>query len=100
MPRRWPRGDDFTFELLKEKTIRPTSFAPDLVTFGRYIKNCRSRLRLTQEQLAERCGWTQERISILERGLYGTPSLVALACLCAGLEIQRRDVLVPLGYLE
>jgi hypothetical protein len=46
----------------------------DLTGMGRFIRERRSALQLTQVQLAEQLSWTQERISVLERGKYGMPS--------------------------
>jgi transcriptional regulator with XRE-family HTH domain len=77
-----------------------TLFAPDLERFGLFIKDARSQRHLTQQQLAERCGWSQERVSVLEHGRYGTPSLTTLAILASSLELTRADVLVPIGYLD
>ena len=37
----------------------------DLPALGGFIREQRTRVNLTQAQLAERVGWTQERISIL-----------------------------------
>lgn len=65
---------------------------------GAYIREQRTRLRLTQEQLAERTGWTQERISVLESGKYGLPSVPALARLAAALEVDLSALLAAAGF--
>jgi transcriptional regulator with XRE-family HTH domain len=44
-----------------------------------FIRHRRMGLRLTQTQLAERVGWSQERISNLESGKYGLPTILALS---------------------
>jgi transcriptional regulator with XRE-family HTH domain len=36
--------------------------------FGRWVRDCRNRLRLTQEQLAEKLNYTPEMIRSIERG--------------------------------
>lgn len=65
---------------------------------GIFIRTRRHRLELTQSQLAERLGWVQERISLLEHGKYGMPSLPSLARLATAVETELGDVLVSAGY--
>jgi two-component system, OmpR family, sensor kinase len=60
----------------------------DLLALGAFIREQRTHLGLTQEQLATRCAWAQERVSVLENGKYGTPSLPALVRLAAALEVS------------
>lgn len=67
----------------------------NLVALGTFVRTCRRTLELTQEQLAERLGWVQERISLLEHGKYGLPSLALLASV---IEIELGDILVSAGY--
>jgi hypothetical protein len=56
----------------KVATVAHTD-AADLEALGTFIRDRRHSLRLTQTQLANRFGWVQEKISILEWGKYGTP---------------------------
>lgn len=70
----------------------------NLVALGEFIRTRRHTLELTQEQLAERLGWVQERISLLEHGKYGMPSLPSLARLATAVEMELGDVLVSVGY--
>jgi transcriptional regulator with XRE-family HTH domain len=65
---------------------------------GIFIRTRRHTLELTQAQLAERLGWVQERISLLEHGKYGMPSLPSLARLATAVETELGDVLVSAGY--
>jgi transcriptional regulator with XRE-family HTH domain len=65
---------------------------------GTFIRTRRQTLELTQAQLAERLGWVQERISLLEHGKYGMPSLPSLARLATAVETELGDVLVSAGY--
>ncbi len=69
-----------------------------LEELGRFIRTRRTTLGLTQTQFAERLGWAQERISILENGKYGMPSLPALARLANSLEIPLLALLEAAGY--
>ncbi len=55
-----------------------------LIPFGRAVKTQRARLGLTQEKLAERCGFDRTYISMLERGKRN-PSLLNLLKLAKGL---------------
>ena len=59
---------------------------PVLARLGTTIRDHRKELDLTQSQLADRLGWTQERISVLETGKYGLPSLPLLSHLAGALE--------------
>jgi len=76
------------------------SDAPDLEALGTFIRDRRHSLRLTQTQLANRVGWVQEKVSILEWGKYGTPSLPALARLGTALETSLPELLLAAGYAE
>lgn len=61
---------------------------PDLlVVLGHSIKKLRQDLSLSQEQLAERCGFDRTYISMLERGTRN-PTLLNLLKLANGLEIS------------
>ena len=70
----------------------------DLDGLGIFIRSRRLELELTQAQLADRLGWVQERISLLEHGKYGLPSLPSLARLAGAVESELGDVLLSVGY--
>ncbi len=72
----------------------------DLDNLGRYIRNRRQTMGLTQTQMGERLGWLQERVSILENGKYGMPSLPALARLAIALEVPLTEILTAAGYSD
>jgi two-component system, OmpR family, sensor kinase len=67
---------------------------------GAFIRARRMELHLTQTQLGNRTGWTQERISILENGKYGMPSLPALVRLATALECTLSHLLAAAGFAE
>lgn len=67
-------------------------------SLGRFIRDRRQELGFTQTQLAERLGWAQERISVLENGKYGMPSLSGLARLADGLDSPLPALLEVTGY--
>lgn len=71
---------------------------PEQLALGTFIRERRMVLGLTQTQLAERCGWVQERISLLEHGKYGMPSVSALARLAHGLDTRLFDMLAAAGF--
>jgi transcriptional regulator with XRE-family HTH domain len=71
---------------------------PLLQEMGNFVRERRRELGLTQEQLARRVGYVQERISVLERGKYGMPSLPALALLADALEVPLAEMLQRAGY--
>ena len=71
---------------------------PDLLRLGATIRDRRRHLNLTQVQLAERLGWTQERISVLESGKYGLPSLPLLAHLAGALELPLSGLMDAVGF--
>ncbi len=70
----------------------------DLESLGNYIRGRRQVLGLTQTQLGQRLGWMQERVSILENGKYGMPSLPALARLAIACEVPLMGILRAAGY--
>jgi len=76
----------------------PDTSAPDLEGLGIFIHD--RRLGLTRQHLAERFGVLQERISILEHGKYGTPSLPSLARLGAALQTSWAALLQAAGYTD
>ena len=57
-----------------------------LIPLGQAIKTQREQLGLSQEKLADRCGFDRTYISMLERGKRN-PSLINLLKLVRGLEI-------------
>lgn len=58
-----------------------------LLSLGQAIKKQREKLGLSQEKLADRCGFDRTYISMLERGKRN-PSLLNLLRLAEGLEIS------------
>lgn len=70
----------------------------NLERLGAYVRARRLALGLTQTQLGQRLAWTQERVSILEHGKYGMPSLPALARLAIACEVSLMDILKSAGY--
>lgn len=76
----------------------PLYTSPDLDTLGRYIRERRRDRGLTQAQLAETLGWAQERVSTLENGKYGMPSVPALAGLARALGCSLAEVLQAAGF--
>jgi signal transduction histidine kinase/transcriptional regulator with XRE-family HTH domain len=65
---------------------------------ARFIRERRRVLRLTQRQLARRVGWGQERISSLESGKYGLPSILALSRLATAMESSLFEMLEAVGF--
>ncbi len=65
---------------------------------GNFIRRQRHGLGLTQAQLAERVGWTQERVSVLETGTYGMPSLPSLSHLASSLDSSLFTMLTAAGF--
>lgn len=71
--------------------------APNLERLGETIRAHRRDLGLTQDQLAQRLGWSQERVSVLENGKYGLPSLPLLAHLADSLDVPLVTLMEALG---
>jgi transcriptional regulator with XRE-family HTH domain len=69
----------------------------DLEALGGFVRQCRKELGLTQTALARRLGWTQERVSVLENGKYGLPSLPHLSRLAAALAVPLSELLRHVG---
>ena len=67
---------------------------------GAFFRERRKSLSLTQMQLGDRTGWAQERISLLENGKYGMPSLPALVLLATAVETTLSDLLAAAGYVD
>ena len=59
------------------------------VQFGNALRGCRTRQRLTQEQLAERCGLSQKFVGEIERGL-ANPTIETVAQIATALGIDIR----------
>lgn len=75
-----------------------TEVAARLHRLGAYIRARRQSLGLTQTQLGKRLGYYQERISAIERGTYGMPSLPACADLADALEVGLGELIEAAGY--
>lgn len=58
-----------------------------LEQLGQRIKEERLKLKISQEQLAQKCNFDRTYISLLERGKRN-PSYLNLLQLCNGLEIE------------
>lgn len=71
---------------------------PDLQRLGELVAGHRKELGMTQAELAAKVSWSQERISNIERGRYGLPSLPSLARLAAALDIPLAGMLDAAGY--
>ena len=70
----------------------------DLAALGTFIRTRRQELGLTQSELGARLGYVQERVSLLEHGKYGMPSLPALAAMAEALELPLGKILQAAGY--
>ena len=71
---------------------------PDLSRLGATIRDRRKQLNLTQTQLADGLGWSQERVSVLETGKYGLPSLPLLAHLGDALKLPLSVLMEAVGF--
>jgi transcriptional regulator with XRE-family HTH domain len=58
---------------------------------GRRIAQLRKRSGLTQEQFAERCDYSVEFVSLVERGI-NAPSVEGLARIAKVLKLEVRDL--------
>lgn len=63
---------------------------------GRNVKRIRLEKRLSQEQFAERSGFTQQYVSDLERGLRN-PTIVSLYELAQALGVEHVALIAPDG---
>jgi transcriptional regulator with XRE-family HTH domain len=61
---------------------------------GRNVRKIRTAEGLTQEQFAERSGFSQQYLSDLERGLRN-PTVVTLAELAGALGVSHVDIVAP-----
>lgn len=66
---------------------------------GRNVRRVRTERGLTQEQFAERSGFSQQYISDLERGRRN-PTIVSLYELAVALEVSPVALLMPGGSDE
>ncbi len=73
---------------------------PDLMALGRLVRTRRLELGLSQTEFGRRFGWLQERVSLVESGRYGMPSLQSLAQLALALEVSLADLLHAAGFGE
>jgi Helix-turn-helix domain len=78
----------------------PTAYVSDLVNLGMFVSARRRRLGRTQMQLGIRLDWYQERVSLLDSGKSGSPSLRVLAKLAWALAVARADILVAVRFLD
>jgi transcriptional regulator with XRE-family HTH domain len=69
-----------------------------LQALGIFVRERREALGLTQAELGRRLAYYQERISAIERGTYGLPSLPAMAALAVALEIDLCDLIEAAGF--
>jgi transcriptional regulator with XRE-family HTH domain len=69
------------------------SYRGNLEAFGQFVRHRRRELGLTQTQLGDRLGWAQERVSVLEHGKYGLPSLPQLYRLADALGLPLDELL-------
>jgi transcriptional regulator with XRE-family HTH domain len=72
----------------------------DLAGLGRFVREQRKALGLTQRDLAARLSWSQERVSVLENGKYGLPSVVMLARLASHLDVTLINIIQALGVVQ
>lgn len=61
---------------------------------GRNVRRLREKAGLTQEQFAERSGFSQQYLSGLERGLRN-PTIVTIYELASALDVNYLDLLRP-----
>jgi two-component system OmpR family sensor kinase len=77
--------------------ITPASNS-QLQRLGTFVRQRRTALGMTQVQLADRVGWTQERVSVLENGKYGMPALPSLSHLASTLDTTLFAMLTAAGF--
>jgi two-component system, OmpR family, sensor kinase len=83
---------------LEEVSIVAARGNPDLEALGQFVRERRQALGLTQTQFAERVGWVQERVSLIENAKYGLPSLPALVRMAESLDVSLAVLLDAVGY--
>jgi len=66
-----------------------------LLELGKKIKTLRQKQNISQEQLAQQCGFDRTYISMLERGKRN-PSFLNLQKLCTGLQVNLSILLKDL----
>lgn len=78
---------------MSEKVVETVDVKIDYVRLGRRIHAARKRLRMTQEELASRCGCTRNHLSDVENGS-NRPSLELLVRVARHLNTGVDDLLV------
>ena len=63
------------------------------LAFGAMLRNARTRLGITQEELAERANVDRTYPSLLERGLR-TPTLTAYFSICTALSLKPESLIL------
>ncbi|MBI4666343.1 MAG: helix-turn-helix transcriptional regulator [Nitrospinae bacterium] len=63
----------------------------DIKSFGLRVKTLRALRKLTQEQVAEKCGINSKYVSRIEMG-YQFPSFDILVKLCAAMNVEMQDL--------
>mgnify|MGYP001178808538 CR=1 FL=1 len=63
-----------------------------LIIFGQYVKDQRVALNLTQEGLADSCGFDRTYISLIERGQRNM-SLINIITLASGLQTTPSELI-------
>jgi transcriptional regulator with XRE-family HTH domain len=61
---------------------------------GRNVRRIRLELGLTQEQLSERCGLSQQYLSDLERGIRN-PTIISIYEMATALGVSHVDLVTP-----
>jgi transcriptional regulator with XRE-family HTH domain len=72
----------------------------DLIAFGCLVRERRKAMGLSQHELGARIDWAQERVSALERGRYGLPSVPSLIRLARSLDISLGVIIGALGFTD
>ena len=67
------------------------------VQFGRALRGCRTGQRLTQEELAERCGLSQKFIGEIERGL-ANPTIETVSQIARALAMDISALFAAAGH--
>ena len=73
------------------KDPRPTAFS-------RLVKNRRTALGLSQEEVSDRIGLSQEWTSMVERGAIRQPRIATLQKLAPVLRVPIEDLIIAVGY--
>ncbi len=89
-----------SFRHNRRKILPMYSYARERQVIGELVKQRRQALRLTQVQLGERTGLTQDYISKLERGTIDMPQRGTLQVLGRTLDIPMADFFRAAGVME